>query len=88
MKYGDATETEALSMITINPAIQMGIEKRVGSIEVGKDGDVAVFSGHPFAPASKVEKTIIDGKLYFDIDTAMTLLKLLQRVATTTTEEQ
>jgi imidazolonepropionase-like amidohydrolase len=88
MKYGDATETEALSMITINPAIQMGIDKRVGSIEVGKDGDVALFSGHPFAPASKVEKTIIDGKLYFDIETAMTLQKLLQRVATTTTEEQ
>jgi imidazolonepropionase-like amidohydrolase len=88
MKYGDATETEALSMITINPAIQMGIDKRVGSLEVGKDGDIAVFSGHPFAPASKVEKTIIDGKLYFDIDTAMTLQKLLQRVATTTTEEQ
>jgi imidazolonepropionase-like amidohydrolase len=88
MKYGGATETEALSMITINPAWQLGLDKRVGSIEVGKDGDLAIFSGHPFAPASKVEKTIIEGKVYFDLDTAMTLQKLLQRIATTTTESQ
>ncbi|HSL69370.1 MAG TPA: amidohydrolase [Longimicrobiales bacterium] len=88
MKYGGATETEALSMITINPAWQLGLDQRVGSIEVGKDGDLAIFSGHPFAPASKVEKTIIEGKVYFDLDTAMTLQKLLQRIATTTTESQ
>ena len=80
MKYGDATsEEEALKMITINPAWQIGLDKRIGSLEVGKDGDVAIFNGHPFAPASRVEMTIIDGKVYFDRDQAMTLEKLLQR---------
>jgi imidazolonepropionase-like amidohydrolase len=66
MKYGGATETEALSMITINPARQLGIEKRVGSIEVGKDGDLVIYDQHPLSNFTKVEKVFIDGKLYFD----------------------
>ncbi len=84
IKYGGATEEEALKMITINPAMQMGLDKRIGSIEVGKDGDVAIFNGHPFAPASRVEMTIIEGKVYFDRDQAMTLEKLLRTLVTTT----
>ncbi|MEX2281754.1 MAG: amidohydrolase [Gemmatimonadota bacterium] len=84
IKYGGATEEEALRMITINPAWQMGIDQRTGSIEVGKDGDVAIFNGHPFAPASRVEMTIIEGKVYFDRDQAMTLEKLLRTLVTTT----
>ena len=87
IKYGGATEEEALRMITINPAWQIGVDKRVGSIEVGKDGDLAVFSAHPFSPAARVEKTIIEGKVYFDRDTAPTLDKRLEtgkKVITTT----
>jgi imidazolonepropionase-like amidohydrolase len=68
MKYGGATETEALSMVTINPAKQLGIEKRVGSLEVGKDGDVVVYDQHPLSTFTKVEKVFIDGQLYFDRD--------------------
>jgi imidazolonepropionase-like amidohydrolase len=68
MKYGGATETEALSMVTINPAKQLGIEKRVGSIEVGKDGDVVIYDQHPLSNFTKVEKVFIDGQLYFDRD--------------------
>jgi imidazolonepropionase-like amidohydrolase len=68
MKYGGATETEALSMVTINPAKQLGIEKRVGSIEVGKDGDVVIYDQHPLSTFTKVEKVFIDGQLYFDRD--------------------
>jgi len=66
MKYGGATETEALSMVTINPAKQLGIDKRVGSIEVGKDGDVVIYDQHPLSTFTKVEKVYIDGQLYFD----------------------
>jgi cytosine/adenosine deaminase-related metal-dependent hydrolase len=66
MKYGGATETEALSMVTINPAKQLGIEKRVGSLEVGKDGDVVIYDQHPLSTFTKVEKVFIDGQLYFD----------------------
>ncbi len=87
MKYGNMSETEALKMITLNPAKQLGVENRAGSIEVGKDGDLAIFNGHPFAPASRVEKTIVDGKVLFDRADAMTLEKLIQAAKRTTTQE-
>ena len=66
MKYGGMTETEALSMITINPAKQLMIDNRVGSIEAGKDADIAIFDKHPLSNFAKVEKVFIDGQLYFD----------------------
>jgi imidazolonepropionase-like amidohydrolase len=87
MKYGGMSENDALEMITLHPAMQLGVEDRVGTIEVGKDADLAVFNGHPFAPASRVEKTIVDGKVLFDRETAMTLEKLLQQRTRTTTED-
>jgi imidazolonepropionase-like amidohydrolase len=66
LKYGGLTETEALSLITINPAKQLMIDNRVGSIEVGKDADLAIFDKHPLSNYAKVEKVFIDGQLYFD----------------------
>ncbi|MEM9545836.1 MAG: amidohydrolase family protein [Bacteroidota bacterium] len=67
-RYGDLTDNEALRLITINPAIQLGIDERVGSLEVGKDGDVAIFSGHPLSIYSIPEITIVDGIIRFDIE--------------------
>ena len=66
MKYGGLNETEALSLITINPAKQLEIDNRVGSIEVGKDADLAIFDKHPLSNYAKVDKVFIDGQLYFD----------------------
>ncbi|MBX3244684.1 MAG: amidohydrolase family protein [Acidobacteria bacterium] len=66
MKYGGVPEEDALKMVTLNPAIQLGIGKRTGSIEVGKDGDVVIWTGHPFSPYSRVETTMIEGEVYFD----------------------
>ena len=66
MKYGGVSEAEALKMVTLNPAWQLGIDARVGSIEVGKDADIAIFSAHPFAPDARVETTLVDGVVYFD----------------------
>ena len=66
VKYGGVSEDEALKMITINPAWQLGIEKRVGSIEVGKDADLAIFSAHPFSPDARVEMTLVEGTVVFD----------------------
>jgi imidazolonepropionase-like amidohydrolase len=66
MRFGGVSETEALKMVTLNPAIQLGIDKRVGSIEVGKDADLAIFSAHPFDPATRVEMTLVDGVVLFD----------------------
>ena len=66
MKYGGVLEEDALKMITINPAKQLGIDKRTGSIEVGKDGDIAIWTAHPFSVYSRVETTLIEGVTYFD----------------------
>ena len=64
--YGNTSENDALRMITINPATQLGIEDKVGSIEEGKHGDVAIWSAHPLSIYSICEKTFVDGKKYFD----------------------
>jgi imidazolonepropionase-like amidohydrolase len=66
MKYGGMSANDALKLITINPAIQLGIDKRVGSIEVGKDADLAIFNHEPLSVYAVVQKTIIDGQVYFD----------------------
>ena len=66
MKYGGLTETEALSLVTINPAIQLGVEKIVGSLEVGKQGDIAIFNEHPMSAYTRCDMTIIEGEVYFD----------------------
>src|SRR5688500_4216074 len=66
MHWGDLTEEQALKLVTLNPAIQLGIQERVGSIEVGKDADVAIWNGHPFSVYSRVDTTFVDGTIFFD----------------------
>ncbi len=65
-RYGQLSDNETLKLITMNPAIQLGIDHRVGSLEVGKDGDVAVFSAHPLSIYTIPEYTFVDGIKYFD----------------------
>ncbi len=67
-KYGDLTDDEALALITINPAKQLGIEDRVGSIEVGKEADLAIFNAHPLSVYAIAQQTIVDGLVRFEID--------------------
>lgn len=66
VKYGGMSELEAWKTVTINPAKLLHIDDRVGSIKEGKDADVVLWSNHPMSIYAKVEKTIIDGKVYFD----------------------
>jgi len=66
VKYGNLTEEEALKLVTLNPAKLLHIDNRVGSIKVGKDADLVLWSDNPLSVYAKVEKTIIDGKIYFD----------------------
>ena len=66
MKYGGLTEAQALALITLNPATQLGIEKRVGSIEVGKDADLVLYSAHPLSTFAIAQQVLIDGVVYFD----------------------
>jgi adenine deaminase len=69
MKYGGMSREEALAMVTINPAIQLGVQNRVGSIEAGKDADIVIYDKDPLSEYSKVQKVLIDGTKYFDRDT-------------------
>ena len=66
MKYGDCTAVEALKFVTLNPAKQLRIDKRVGSLEVGKDGDFVIWSGDPLSSFSVADSTWIEGACYFD----------------------
>ncbi len=75
LKYGNMPMQSALQMVTRNAARELGIHSRVGTLEVGKDGDVAIYNGHPFSPFSRVEMTLIEGEIRFQRDkqpTAMT----------------
>jgi hypothetical protein len=66
MRYGGLTHDEALKLVTLNPAIQLGIDKRVGSIDVGKDADLVIYNHDPLSAYAVVQKTLIDGRVYFD----------------------
>lgn len=68
VKYGGLSEEEALKLVTFNPAKQLGIEKRVGSLEPGKDADFVIWNGHPLSAYTRAEQTWIDGRCYFDHD--------------------
>lgn len=67
VKYGDISEEEAWNFVTINPAKLLHIDNRVGSIKVGKDADVVLWTDNPLSVYAKAEKTIIEGVVYFDL---------------------
>src|ERR1700723_1214691 len=66
MKNGGLSANDALKLITLNPAIQLGIDARAGSIDVGKDADLAIYNRDPLSVYAVVQKTLIDGQVYFD----------------------
>jgi imidazolonepropionase-like amidohydrolase len=66
MRYGGATEEEALKMITLNAAWIIGVDDRIGSIDVGKDADLVIWDGYPLSSFGVPEKVMIDGEVYFD----------------------
>ena len=68
VKYGGMSEEEAWKMVTINPAKLLHIDNRVGSIKQGKDADLVLWTDNPLSVYAKAEKTIIEGKTYFDLE--------------------
>ncbi|MEW4453589.1 amidohydrolase family protein [Bremerella sp. JC817] len=68
VKYGGMSEEEALKFVTLNAAIQLRIEDRIGSLEAGKDADLTIWSGAPLSNLSVCKQTWIDGRKYFDKD--------------------
>lgn len=68
VKYGGMSEEDAWKFVTLNPAKLLHIDERVGSIKVGKDADLVLWSDHPMSVYTKAEQTIIEGVTYFDIE--------------------
>src|ERR1700684_615966 len=68
MKYGGLSANDALKLITLNPAIQLGIYARAGSICVGQDADLVIYNHNPLSVYAVAQKTLIDGTVYFDRD--------------------
>jgi len=66
IKYGGLTEEEAWKLITLNPAIALHLDNKMGSIKAGKDADIVMWSENPLSVYAQVEKTMIDGIVYFD----------------------
>jgi imidazolonepropionase-like amidohydrolase len=79
VKYGGVSEEEALKFVTLNPAKLLHIDDRVGSLKVGKDGDVVLWSDHPLSIYAKAEKTIIEGVTYFDIERDRAMREALKK---------
>jgi len=73
VKYGGVPEAEALKMVTLNPAKMLHVEDRIGSLKIGKDADMVLWSDNPLSNYAKALYTIVDGAIYFsrEMDTAM-----------------
>ena len=90
IKYGGMSEEDALKMVTINPAKMLHVDAKVGSIKVGKDADLVLWSDNPLSIYANALTTIVDGTIYFDRDKDMELRKrnvaekarLIQKLAT------
>src|SRR5450432_193787 len=68
VKYAGMAEEDALKMVTINPAVMLHVANRTGSIKIGKDADVVLWSDNPLSIYAKAEKTIVDGIIYYDTE--------------------
>ncbi|MBD3676398.1 MAG: amidohydrolase family protein, partial [Planctomycetaceae bacterium] len=74
IRYGNMPEQAALQAVTRNSSRELGLDDRIGTLEVGKDGDLAIFNAHPFNAFAMCEMTIIEGDIYFDRSKAATAL--------------
>ncbi len=83
VKYGGVPEDEALKFVTLNPAKQLRIDDRVGSLEPGKDADFVIWSASPLSTYARAEQTWIDGRCYFSLadDAAMRAAATSEREA-------
>ena len=79
VKYGGVSEEDALKFVTLNPAKLLHIDDRVGSIKVGKDADLVLWTDHPLSIYSKAEKTMIEGAIYFDLEKDQALKQKMKK---------
>ncbi len=69
VKYGGMSEADAWKMVTLNPAKLLHLDDRMGSIRVGKDADLVLWSDNPLSIYAVAEKTMVDGRIYYDQET-------------------
>jgi len=77
IKYGAMDEWDALKMVTINPAKLLHLDNRTGSLKVGKDGDMVLWSDHPLSIYARAEMTLVDGIVYYDLKKDMEVRKAI-----------
>ena len=77
-KYGRVPEAEALKFVTLNPAKLLHIDHRTGSLKVGKDADVVVWSDHPLSINAKAEQTFVEGVRCFDVERDLALREAMR----------
>lgn len=82
VKYGGISEVEAWKFVTLNPAKLLHLDDKVGSLKVGKDADIVIWSGHPMSLYTKVEQTYIEGGLYFDQEEHKNKIEEIQKEKT------
>jgi imidazolonepropionase-like amidohydrolase len=68
IRWGDMNDEQAIALVTLNPAKQLRIDQRVGTLDVGKDADIVIWNAHPLSTMATVDKTFIDGKVLYDRD--------------------
>jgi hypothetical protein len=73
VKYGGVSEIDAWKMVTLNPAKLLHLDNKMGSLKIGKDADIVIWSTNPLSIGAKVEKTIIDGEILFDAERDLTM---------------
>ena len=78
VKYAGMSEEDAFKMVTLNPAIMLHIADKVGSIKVGKDADLVLWTDNPLSIYARASKTIVDGIIYYDMDRDMLLRKYIK----------
>jgi imidazolonepropionase-like amidohydrolase len=79
VKYGGVSEEEAWKFVTLNPAKLLHLDDQIGSIKVGKDADLVLWSAHPLSIYARAEKTLIEGTVYYDADTIEDQLKAVEK---------
>ena len=79
VKYGNVPEAEAWNFVTLNPAKLLQVDNKVGSIKVGKDADVVLWTANPLSIYAKAEKTVVEGIIFFDLEKETEVMNTIQK---------
>ena len=79
VKYGNITEEEAWKFVTLNPAKLLQVDDKVGSIKIGKDADVVLWTDNPLSIYAKADKTVVDGIVFYDLEKDSTIMENIQK---------